>query len=273
MSKRLKIYCIGHALPLFAPPVPFEILCPSPLGVANELVVDDNRFGPSVDGSSLAEYSQLFGLHDRLLSGDIVADDLFLFQYRKFISPSFGGFESVSPWVRVLPPEMAPGIFPSIEQLNTLGPRLAVGSVFDFGESISSNYARVHIIEDLVMFTAACAKSQALNQVDIRSFATLRGIIPSPAVCYIQVDLFIKIVDILKSVWDHYYPHYQLVRTGYQRRVAGYLLERLHSFLLCKWLMDNSEPDIRIWQRYVISDIAQAAAADANHQSQTSESA
>ena len=88
MSRLLKSYCVGHTLPLFAPSVPFEMLCPTSLGIANEVVIDDNRFGYAADGSSLAEYSQLFGLYDLLLSGEVVADDLFLFQYRKFLSPS-----------------------------------------------------------------------------------------------------------------------------------------------------------------------------------------
>lgn len=267
MSKLLKAYCVGHTRPLFTPPITYDMLCPSPLGIQNELVIKDNRFGSTVDGSSLAEYSQLFGLADLLKAGDIVADELFLFQYRKFIAPTFGGVDSVAPWVRILSPEVAHSIFPSTDQLSSLGSRLAVGSVFDFGESISKNYALVHVIDDLVMFSAACAKSGALEPSDIQYFATLRGVIPSPAVCYIHTDLFIKIIEILKCVWEHYYPHYQIVRTGYQRRVAGYLMERLHSVLLFKWLMDNSEPDIRIWHRYVVIDTN--AAADAAPPTQT----
>lgn len=253
MSKILKAYCVGHTLPLFAPTISFDMLCPAPLGIANELVIDDNRFGPSIDGGSLAEYSQLFGLHDRLLSGDIVADDLYLFQYRKFVSPIAGGLESVSPWIRVLTRDTVASVFPTHEQLQTFGSRLAVGSIFDFGESISANYARVHVIDDLVMFAAACADSGALRPAEIRSFATLRGIVPSPAVCYIEVALFIKIMSILRKVWDCYYPHYHVQRTGYQRRVVGYLFERLHSHLLCQWLIDGTEPQVNLWQRYVVT--------------------
>lgn len=254
MSQKMKAYCIGHTMPLFKPPVFFEMLCPTSLGIPNELVVDDNRFGAGIDGGGLAEYSQLFGLHDLLLSGDVVAEHLFLFQYRKFISTLMGGVESVSPWIRVLMPDTAPAVFPSQVQLDAFSERLAVGSIFDFGESISSNYARVHVIDDLVMFAAACAESGALDKADIKSFATLRGIIPSPAVCCVHVDVFMKIIGILKTVWKAYSPDYQIARTGYQRRVAGYLLERLHSFLLCKWLMDNSEPNIQVWQRYVVAE-------------------
>lgn len=259
MPRQLKSYCIGHTLPLFQPPIPFDMLCPKALGVPNEIMIDDNRFGQGVDGASLAEYSQLFGLYDMLLSGDIIADDLYLFQYRKFLSPTYGGLDSVAPWVRVLTPEMVSSIFPTLEHLHTYASRLAVGSVFDFGESISSNYTRVHVPDDIVLFAAACAESGVLSQEDIKSFATIRGIVPSPAVCYLHTDLFIKIIGILKAVWERYYPHYQIARNDYQRRAAGYLLERLHSFLLCKWLMDNSEPDIRIWHRYVVTIDPQAA--------------
>ena len=118
---------------------------------------------------------------------------------------------------------------------------------------MTANYAQCHVIEDLVMFAVACAESDVLNQADIKYFTTISGIIPSPSVCFIQVDLFIKIMKNLKTVWDYYYPSYHIPRTGYQHRVSGYLLERLHSFLLCKWLMDNSEPDINIWHRYTVT--------------------
>lgn len=256
MSKKINAYCIGHTLPLFEAAIPFEMLCPKSLGISNEIVIRDDRFAGVVDGGELAEYSQLFGLHDRILSGDIFIDNLFLFQYRKFISTTLGGVPSVSPWIRVLTAETVAGVFPSMEQLESISARLAVGSVFDFGESISSNYARVHVIDDFVMFMAACAESGALSKEDIKSFSTFRGIIPSPAVCFLHVDVFVKIINLLKIVWNSYSPHYHVARSGYQRRVAGYLFERLHSFLLCKWLLDNSEPDIQVWQRYVVSDAA-----------------
>jgi hypothetical protein len=55
-------------------------------------------------------------------------------------------------------------------------------------------------------------------------------------------------------VWTEFSTHYHVKRDGYQRRVAGYLLERLHSVLLCKWLMDGSEPTINVWQRYVVTN-------------------
>lgn len=254
MSNNIKSYCIGHTRPLFKPPIFYQMLCPQSLGMPNEVVIDDDRFGQGIDGGGLAEYSQLFGLHEMLLCGDVVAGDLFLFQYRKFISTQIGGVESASPWVRVLEPDSAPGLFPLQDQLDAFSGRLAVGSVFEFGESISSNYALVHVVDDFVLFVAACAESGVVSNADIKAFATLRGIIPSPSVCCIHVDVFIKLMDILKRVWNIYALNYQIRRDGYQRRASGYLLERLHSYLLCKWLMDNTEPNIQLWQRYVVTD-------------------
>lgn len=252
MAHKLKSYCIGHVPPIFTPTIEYSMLCPKPLGTANELVVDDNRFGPNVDGGTLAEYSQLFALSEMLQSGDIVADDLFLFQYRKFLSPNEGGLQAVAPWVKVVPSADAGRIFPSPEQLDSVQNRIIVGSIFELGASISSNYALVHVIDDLVMFSAACASCPDLTPQDIRSLASLRGIIPSPALCYTRVESFVRVMTILKQVWDEFSKHYFVKREGYQRRVAGYLFERLHSVLLCKWLMDGSEPTINLWQRYVV---------------------
>ena len=252
MARILKSFCVGHIPPSFDPPIEYSMLCPRPLGTANEIVIDDNRFGPGIDGGTLAEYSQLFALSEMLKSGDVVADDLFLFQYRKFLSPNEGGIQGVCPWVKVLPFANARNTFPTQDQLYATTSPIIVGSMFELGESISSNYALVHVIEDLVMFAAACASCPDLTPKDIQSLATLRGVISSPGLCYTRVETFIRVMDILKQVWEVFYRHYFMTREGYQRRVAGYLFERLHSVLLCKWLLDGSEPTINIWQRYVV---------------------
>lgn len=252
MSTRVKSYCIGHVAPIFEASIEFEILCPKPTGMKNEIIIEDNRFGAHIDGSSLAEYSQLFGLAKMIEAGDIQADNLFLFQYRKFISPILGGVEATAPWLRVLTPQTAKPIFPSEKILNELDSRIIVGSILDLENSISQNYALVHIIDDLVLFAAACAKCQKLETTDITSLATMRGFIPSPALCYINTEIFIKIISILESAWKEFSNNYHIQRSGYQRRVAGYLLERLHSILICKMLMDGSEPNVHLWQRYVV---------------------
>ena len=110
----------------------------------------------------------------------------------------------------------------------------------------------MHEIDDLVMFSAACAESPYINEDVIRELATFRGIIPSPALCYIDAVSLITISKVLKDVWIRYVSKYQIVREGYQRRVSGYLLERLHSILLCQWLRQGDNKEIEVWNRYVI---------------------
>ena len=252
MNTRVKAYCIGHVAPAFEAPIQFQILCPQPTGMKNEIIIDDNRFGQNIDGSSLAEYSQLFGLAKMIEAGDIQADNLFLFQYRKFISPIPGGVEATASWLRILTPETAKPIFPSDQLLNELDSRIIVGSMLNLKSSISQNYSLAHVIDDLVLFAAACAKCPELESTDITSLATMQGFIPSPALCYIKTDIFIKLISTLRSTWEEFSKNYHIQREGYQRRVAGYLLERLHSILICKMLMDGSEPNVHLWQRYVI---------------------
>ena len=251
----VRAFCIGHVPPVFAPPLPYTMLCPKPLGLANELVIADARFGPDINGAMLAEYSQLFGLQDLIEAGDLVADKLYLFQYRKFVGFQVGGTAANVPWVRITSPLEAATLFPSQAQLEAAPHAMVVGSVAPLGSSMAKHYANVHVIDDLVMF-AAVLPGCGLKPADIRQFSTLQGLIPSPALCLVDTVLFLRQIRVLRAAWDQFARHYHVQREGYQMRVAGYLLERLHSHLLCQWLMDGSQPDVGLGHRYVVVDRA-----------------
>jgi hypothetical protein len=253
MEKNIKYICIGHKPPDFQPPLDYLMLCPDSLGLPNELVIRDDRFGHDYDGASLAEYSQLFGLAELIQSGDFEADGLFLFQYRKFLSPIDEGYQSIAPWIKVLSPNNAADIFPRKENFDNSSAPLIVGSVFNFGESISDNYSKAHVTEDLVTFAAACAQSEAITPTDIKLLASMHGIIPSPALCYISAELFLDLMTPLKKACEEFMNHYHVKRTGYQSRSTGYLLERLHSLLICQKIMNASMRNPTIWNRYVIN--------------------
>lgn len=253
MQQNIKYVCIGHKPPDFQPPLDYLMLCPETLGLSNELVIRDDRFGSNYDGASLAEYSQLFGLAEMIESGDFVADGLFLFQYRKFLSPIAGGYDSVAPWVKVLSPKNAADVFPGMEVFDNHANQLIIGSIFNFGESISDNYSKAHVTEDLVTFAAACAESEAIPPADIKLLASMHGIIPSPALCYIPINHFLELMESLKMACETFMKHYHVKRTGYQSRSTGYLLERLHSLLICQRVMKSSIENPLIWNRYVIN--------------------
>jgi hypothetical protein len=253
MDNRTKLYCVGHKPPDFTPPIDYAMLCPKSLGISNEIVISDDRFGINVDGASLAEYSQLFGLAELIKSGDIAATHLYLFQYRKFISPILGGYESIAPWVKVLSPNMSPHIFPSPEHLYNITNNLIVGDVFNFGESIAQSYSKTHVLEDLTAFTAACAGCDKISPDLIKSLINMNGIIPSPTLCAISVDLFLSLMEVLKEVSEIFMDNYYVRRIGYQSRSTGYLLERLHSQLILQLITKDSLSDVLTWQRYVVN--------------------
>lgn len=253
MDKIIKHICVGHKPPDFTPPSDYIMLCPSSLYMANELVISDKRFGTHFDGASLAEYSQLFGLAKLISAGDVQADGFFLFQYRKFISPASGGYDSVASWVKVLSPDMATNFFPTSDAIRNLTNKLVVGDIFNFGESISDNYSRVHVNEDLVAFAAACGQSENINPADIKMLATMRGIVPSPALCYIETDVFLKFMLILQEVANVFMTHYYVKRNGYQSRSLGYLLERLHSVLICQNIINDNLSNVGTWNRFVVN--------------------
>jgi len=253
MSRETKLICVGHKTPNFSPLANYLMLCPSSLNMPNELVISDGRFGEEIDGASFAEYSQLFGLAELIKSGEFNAEALYLFQYRKFLSPFLGGFDSKAPWVKILSPKLAIDLFPQEITFEEISNTLIVGSIFDFGESISDNYSKAHVTEDLVTFAAACSESGELTNADIKLLASMRGIIPSPALCYITVELFLEIMKILKNVCIIFMKNYYSKREGYQSRSTGYLLERLHSLIICKKIMGGQLSDSVVWNRYVIN--------------------
>lgn len=247
----LRAFCIGHEAPRFVPPLPYTMLCPAPLGLPGEYVMPDDRFGPGVDGGALAEYSQLFGLAERLEAGDVVADRLYLFQYRKFLGLRPGGGPTNAPWLRVLRPYNAAAHFPTPGELLDVPQRVVVGALQPIGASVAANYAEAHVVDDFAAFTA-CLAADGMPLAQVRRFCALQGFIPSPALCLMDAALFIQHMTALRRVWRLFQAHCAVARAGYQRRAAGYLLERLHSHLLLQGLHDGSQPDVGVAHRFVV---------------------
>jgi hypothetical protein len=251
MAARLELFCIGHAPPVFLPPQPYTMLCPAPLGLPGERVLPDDRFGPDLDGAVLAEYSQLFGLAELLAAGDIAADRLYLFQYRKFLGLKPGGGEANAPWLRVLRPDAAALHFPLVEELAALPQPVVVGPLQALSGSVAANYAEVHVVDDFALFTAALGAA-GWAPASIRRFVTQPGLIPSPTLTLVDAGLFVQQMGVLRAAWQRFQRELALPREGYQRRVAGYLLERLHGHLLCEGVRDGSQPEVGVGHRFVV---------------------
>jgi hypothetical protein len=129
----------------------------------------------------------------------------------------------------------------------------------------------VHVIDDLVTF-AACLPAAGFDAAAVRRFAAFQGLLPSPALCLVDTPLFLAQMRTLRAAWREFTRGADVKREGYQMRVAGYLLERLHSHLLCQGLADGSQPSVGLGHRYAVMDPA-APAAQAKAPSPTSEPA
>ena len=125
---------------------------------------------------------------------------------------------------------------------------------------MAHNYALVHVIDDLVAF-AGCLHACGMDAAAVRRFASFQGLLPSPALCLVDTPLFLRLMRLLRAAWNEYAAHAHVAREGYQMRVAGYLLERLHSHLLCQGLLDGSQAGVGIGHRYVVLDPALPAKA------------
>lgn len=254
-------FCIGHVPPVFQPELPYTMLTPRPLGLAGEWVLPDERHSsPGLQGAVLAEYSQLFSLQDLIEAGQVQAERLYLFQYRKFIGLRPGGLAATAPWLRIAPPAQAPQLLPSLAELQALPYPVVTGSMFSLGGSVAQNYAHVHVVDDIVAF-AACLGAAGLGVAAVRQFAGFQGLLPSPALCLVDTPLFLQHMRVLRAAWRAYADQAHVARQGYQMRVGGYLLERLHSFLLCRWVQQGGQ--LGLGHRFVVLDPSGATPAKA----------
>ena len=86
-----------------------------------------------------------------------------------------------------------------------------------------------------------------------KNFINYQILLPAPSLGVFRVDIFLKHMEVLKVVWAHFAEHFFVARDGDQRRVGGFLLERLHSFLICEEA-SNKIYNVVHGNRVVVSD-------------------
>ncbi len=209
------------------------MVCPATFGIAGELVVPDDCYGPGFHGSILSEYTQLFGLADHLAQLAEKPANVYLFQYRKFVSCASGSRRSSNvPHAFASDPAEAREIFPGPEVLAGLPGQLLTSPALKLERSIALQYAIHHLVEDFAALAVACSLSGVLDPNRIGRFINCPIMFPSPALCLMPTPVFLEMMSTLRKVWQAFVPHFLQKREGYQRRVGGFLLERLHGFLL-----------------------------------------
>ena len=254
----MTLYCIGHCPPVFTPRLDFTFVTSGLPAGENCLFIPDDWLGDAFHGRVLSEYTQLFGLADRL-RGTPRDARIYVFQYRKFLSLRAGRRRSVNmPYAFASTRQEAEALFPTQEEIDhcthvhLLGPAIRV-------RSLAKDYASSHLVEDFCGLVACLRDVPGFDHRRVRAFVSCQILFPAPSLGVTSTGLFIDQMDTLRSAWGRFHEHYYQARDGYQRRVGGFLLERLHSFLIYEILNGNRDARPLSGHQVVVSEDARIA--------------
>jgi hypothetical protein len=223
--------CIGHK------PFPSRManvidvhLSPKPIfNFESAIIIPDEQFGPY--GDALSEYCQLFWLMRNLDRFPHVGFFRIL-QYRRFVSKIDTGHSVLNAaWLK--------GVRESeLESFSFDFSRISGGELmnrpFLFPVSVFCQYASAHHAEDFVSFAAYLASEQILSETELVDFFNECLMIPASSIGVFSRNNLVADLRILEVASHFMHTSFFRRRQGYQRRNMGFLLERLHSFLILR---------------------------------------
>ena len=220
--------CVGH-LPFPAEFSHYIDLMIAPCEIAGPRyveVVSYDTFGDH--GDTLGEYGQLFWLHDHF---DEVAggyEFVRIFHYRRFASQNqHAGVPSVNvPWSKTIRPAELRDLASDFDR-NCTGELFNQPVTFDGG--IMTQYARWHVLEDLLNFGKYLIESHILDQSSTAALLSSQTMIPAATVGVFRTERLRSLLALTRGAAGFMRSPYFVVREGYQRRGVGFLLERLQS--------------------------------------------
>lgn len=245
--------CLAHVQPLPALMQHVDLLVTPERTLSSPriAVVPDELFGPN--GSALSEYAQLIWLSRNI--GDVAAGREFIriFHYRRFVSqfrPKRGVQAVNQPWsVCIHPDEL--GHFDACfardrgsEMFNTR---------FAFPAGVLGQYAESHLLEDLLSFACFLIQSEILTPASVATLLRREVLIPACNIGVFRRQTFEKIFSTLDRASHVLSSKFFTARTGYQRRNAGYLLERLNSHLILE-MVESGEAVSQFGYNVVVSE-------------------
>lgn len=247
----MKHICIGHAPLLFTPNVPFEFISPEPIEGTESTVIADDALGADYDGRVLSEYLQLMVLADRWRG---LTEMIHLFQYRRFLTPLSPAphHTKINGGIAVSAGE-ALAYLPDASRLEAVQ-IITIGTILKM--PMAAQYGRHHFATDLLNFARSMQQSGAFSTGEIRSFLTSRLFLPSSSVGIYPADVLVRHLDMMRHVWQHFRATYYVPRHGYQRRVGGYLMERLQGYLLLRHFDDHRSDRVNVWYRCMLPKAA-----------------
>ncbi len=246
--------CLGHAEFIKSFSHYYDLMV-SPVYLKNTTrlaIVPDSAYGQH--GSALSEYAQLIWLRrnlDRILDGHT---HIRVFHYRRFVAQKSRGVGIKStnqPWATTISEEQIwefesdfSRTSPDSELLNTK---------VTFSAGMIGQYAHAHVLEDLLSFSIFLCRSKILSDVEMVDMLRTPSIIPACNIAVLTVENFKAVYDQIVAAASFLVSGDFVSRTGYQRRNLGFLLERLHSYIL-QTLFDDGKIQGLFGFNYILSE-------------------
>jgi hypothetical protein len=262
-KNRILKLCFGHLPPLFDCSG-FIFVTSSheaALSFKGESIVlpDDLSHTRGYDGGVISEYQQIFELHPYIEACASSFDYLHITQYRKFISNIPGRRLSAHmPHLYTCTPNEANNLhgllsIPLAEREGDL-PSLMCGHYLKLKGTYADQYSRLHVLEDYIKFLYSVDKVCGFDSTTFKLMAETNTFFPTPSLGLMPVKFYSETINTLIKVWNHFVEEHLLVPRGdYQRRVGGFLLERLHSLLYLNAVYSSSVRIFPLFQYVVAS--------------------
>jgi hypothetical protein len=245
--------CLGHQpFPeAYTDHVDIFLTCKRLYGQNRSIYLDDAMWGPH--GGALSEYAQLFWLSDNFdrVVGD--AEFVRIFQYRRFISRHGAGRDTNAPYISQI----------RIEELSQFAADFSrvedeelFSRPFQFGGGMLGQFAPVHPLDDLLAVVRFLLGREHLSPAMAAAFLREEYLIPACNMGVFRRETLKTILEWLRPVGDYLQSPDFVAREGYNRRSLGFILERLHSFIILDLMRSGQAPQ-NFGNHIVMSEINQ----------------
>lgn len=222
---------IGHKRPEFDLWPGHQFATINPISQNDFKLIEDLDLKELLPDSLIGEYYFLF-LIRRQIEKKISLKSITLSQYRRFSAvQSIGQPAANQPYANLITKVEASN--PNLGNLIVAKKDgWLVSSLFAASPSVSYQYARHHFLRDWFRFLADGFDAGLLTQTEISESAFINTLIPAPSNGVFPVVFLVEHLIKLEACAKAFIQSGYKPRDAYQRRVIGFCLERLHSYLL-----------------------------------------
>jgi hypothetical protein len=229
--------CIGHKRPSFGLWKGFSFVTynkqePTDWGLQSFEILSER-----LPDNIIGEYHYLFALRRQLEASDNIKS-ISITQYRRFVSrEQLGTPSSNKPWSSVMPENEAAKISPEL-LMPSQGDWL-VTTLKKCDPNITTQFAHCHPIRDWFRFLSDCCDTGALSSEEAYYASHTNLLLPAPSNGCFPLKVFVNHMQRLESCATAFLLSGYRPYDGYQRRIIGFCLERLHGFFIQKSLVEN----------------------------------